>query len=212
MSKYHKINGIYKREDGTGKFIKGDFSKEEFALLQHIPWRWTEKIDGTNIRVNWCAETGKVTFKGRTDKAQIPEHLFEYLRDKFDPYRFEKYETDITLYGEGMGHKIQSGGPKYFPHATKTVEFCLFDVRIGKWWLRKNDVVDIAEEFNIPNVGEYQPKTLRNMLNDFEDGRKLRSFFNPEIEPEGVIGIPICELYDRAHERVIVKLKYKDFK
>ena len=44
-------------------------------------WEWTEKVDGTNIRLIWDGHN--VSFAGRTDKAQIPDHLLEKLEQLF---------------------------------------------------------------------------------------------------------------------------------
>jgi len=209
--KYHKINSVYKREEDTGKFIFNDYAKPEFLMLKDIPWNWTEKIDGTNIRIYWNFETGKVEFKGRTDKAQIQPHLLEFLEKTFQPYMFEQWETDIVIYGEGMGSKINKG-ERYFPGEPKKVSICLFDVKINKWFLKHGDVQAIADKFGVYCVGQYEPRTLSVIVDKFKRGEKLRSFFNPEIEPEGVVGRCMYELFDRAHERIIVKLKFKDFR
>lgn len=51
MSEYHKINTLFKRDE-KNLIIEGDYSCPEFAYLAENEWTWTEKVDGTNIRVN----------------------------------------------------------------------------------------------------------------------------------------------------------------
>lgn len=40
-----------------------------------------KKNDGTNVREMWDGHD--ISFGGRTDKAQIPNHLLKYLEEKF---------------------------------------------------------------------------------------------------------------------------------
>ena len=70
MDEYHKIKSIYERDHNTKKLIEGKFVDETIEFLKDNIWEFTEKIDGTNIRVIWDGH--RVTFAGRTDKAQMP--------------------------------------------------------------------------------------------------------------------------------------------
>lgn len=51
--KYHKINSIFKRDmtKPNRPFVVGEWAQPEFAYLSDNEWEWTEKIDGTNIRI-----------------------------------------------------------------------------------------------------------------------------------------------------------------
>ena len=85
MNQYPKIQGLYKRYlngENKGKFIIGDYSKPEFKLLKDIDWVWTEKVNGTNIRVQYTTYLlgQTVEFRGKTNKAELPKHLLEYLQ------------------------------------------------------------------------------------------------------------------------------------
>jgi len=130
VREYHKIYGPFTRETegpNRNKVKIGFWSKPEFQYLQDNVWIFTEKIDGTNIRVHWDGH--KVVFGGRTDNAAIPAKLFDHLRNTFLEELFEQAfgDTEVTLYGEGFGAGIQKGGGNYGPNQ----EFILFDVRIG---------------------------------------------------------------------------------
>ncbi len=34
-----------------GEFKDGEFAQPEFETLKDVQWEWTEKVDGTNIRI-----------------------------------------------------------------------------------------------------------------------------------------------------------------
>ena len=106
MNKYHKIPSVFKRDvDGSKKLIEGEFESELVKYLKDNQWIFTEKVDGTNIRVNWDGH--KVTFGGRTDNANIPADLMNrlieiFINDETEELFEQKFgETEITLYGEG---------------------------------------------------------------------------------------------------------------
>jgi hypothetical protein len=210
MKEYHKIDGLYMREEERPhKLIEGKFRNEIVEALKDLQWIFTEKIDGTNIRVHWDGH--KVTFGGRTDNAQIPSVLVEKLNDLFmgetNAQMFEQKfgETQVTLYGEGYGPKIQSGG-NY-----GETGFVLFDVRIGHTWLKHKDVSDIAELFDIKSVPVALVGTLQQGI-DMAKGGFTSGFAAVERPAEGLVGVPECRVLDRMGRRVIVKLKTKDWK
>ena len=73
MEEYHKIIGIFERDHNTKKLIEEKYTNETIEYLKDNVWEFTEKIDGTNIRIMWDGH--KVSFYGRTDKAQMPVEL-----------------------------------------------------------------------------------------------------------------------------------------
>lgn len=204
---YTKIPNIFKREEfGNNKLIEGEYATPELDYLRENVWTWTEKVDGTNIRVIWDGHS--VTFGGRTDKAQIPAHLVNKLNELFGGTNKEEIfeqkfgENPVILFGEGFGEKIQKGGGLYGP-----VDFILFDVYCGMW-LRRGDVKDIAQAFGIrvvPIVGEGNLEDAVEFIRTHPKSR-LR-----DAEMEGVVCRPACELTDRRGNRVIVKVKCRDF-
>jgi hypothetical protein len=61
MNKYHKIEPIFERDmEGNKKLIEGKFRNPLVEYLKDNEWVFTEKIDGTNIRVLWDGH--KVSF------------------------------------------------------------------------------------------------------------------------------------------------------
>lgn len=205
---YTKIPNIFKREEyGNNKLIEGAYSTPELEYLANVPWVWTEKVDGTNIRVMWDGHS--VSFGGRTDKAQIPAHLVNKLNELFGGTNKEEIfeqkfgESNVILFGEGFGEKIQKGGGLYGP-----VDFILFDVMIGNMWLKRDAVEDIANTFGIRVVPIVNTGTLTEAV---EFIRKHPKSNLRDAEMEGVVCRPLHELSDRRGNRLIVKVKCRDF-
>ena len=209
MNQYHKIQTIFKRDPDT-KFktlIIGDYSLPEFEYLKNNVWVFTEKVDGTNIRIMWDGKD--ITFGGKTDNAQIPAFLVKKLQDTFLPQidKFkEKFgeEGNVCLYGEGYGAKIQGIGGNY----RSDQDFVLFDIKIKDWWLNREDVEDISDFLEIGIVPIISQGTLDNMINIVSLGFNSRwgAFL-----AEGLVARPKIELKTRSGQRIITKLKYKDF-
>ena len=208
MKEYHKIETIYDRDiNGTKRLIEGEFRNATVEYLANCEWDFTEKIDGTNIRIHWDGH--KIAFGGRTDKANIPAHLVNklnetFLNDETEQLFEQKFgDMGVTLFGEGYGAKIQNGG-NYRPD----VGFILFDVLIGDNYQSRESVEDIAKAFAL----EIVPIVLRGTIQEAVDFVKS----NPDstigkAKMEGVVGRPKVELRDRCGHRVIVKIKCRDF-
>lgn len=210
MKEYPKISGPYKRyTEGPerNKLIMGTWAKPEFEVLQDVAWLFTEKIDGTNIRVHWDGH--RVTFGGRTDNAQIPAKLVTVLNGLFPEELLEQVfgRDEITLYGEGYGAGIQSGGI-YRPD----MSFTLFDVLAGKWWLERANVNDVARSLGIDRVPVMMVKRLGDLLGNVQShGAGMFQELRPEYPMEGLVGVPDGGLLTRGGERIMIKIKRKDF-
>ena len=112
----------------------------------------------------------------------------------------------IVLYGEGTGYKIQKGC-KYFG-GEKKVEFILFDIKIGRWWLRSKDVREIGNKLSLFSAPYVMTGDLDTLIQVVSKG--LKSKFG-DFYAEGLVAIPYLELFDRAGRRIITKIKHKDF-
>jgi hypothetical protein len=208
MKPYHKIQSIFKRDSKTHRFIDGKYSTPEIEYLANQEWIWDEKIDGTNIRVQW--DGAAVRYQGKTDNAQIPKHLYERLCSRFTAEALKEAFPDVTeeepvcLYGEGFGVKIQRGG-KYIPDGA---DFCLFDVKIGNWWLKREAVEGIAFKMNLPLAPIVGQGTIDEAIKVVKAG--LKSTFG-DFKAEGLVLRPKVALFTRSGARVITKVKGKDF-
>lgn len=208
MNEYHKIETLFERDvNGTKKLIEGKFRNEAVEFLANNAWVFTEKIDGTNIRIHWDGH--KVEFAGRTDRAQIPNPLMDYLNNTFGSIEAEELfeqkfgESDVILFGEGYGPKIQNGGAY-----RDDVSFILFDVQIGDTWLKRESVEDIARTFGIDVVPVIFTGSLQQAV-DYVKAKPKSTIGTANME--GLVGRPAVEMRDRMGKRVIVKIKVCDF-
>ena len=209
MREYHKIETVFNRStDGDKRLVWGDYRNETVKYLADNIWQFTEKIDGTNIRIHWDGHN--VEIGGRTDRAQIPKHLMDYLSATFLTPEVEELfeqtygEKDVMLFGEGYGAKIQNGGDY-----RSDVSFILFDVLIGDNWQSREWVEATAKMFNVDVV----PIVLEGTIGDGID--YVMQHNNSTIGNaimEGVVGRPKVEMKDWLGNRIIVKIKWKDFK
>lgn len=209
MIEYNKIDAIFKRDENTKKTIE-QYRNETIESLKNITWQFTEKVDGTNIRVHWDGH--KVEFGGRTDNAQIPVPLMNRLVELFGGEANEELfeqkfgETDVIIFGEGYGPKIQNGGLY-----RDDVDFIVFDVLINGNYLSRENVEDIANYFKLDIV----PVLFEGKL---EDGVEYVKTHRESIvakngaEIEGLVARPKIELRDRIGKRIITKIKWCDIK
>lgn len=214
MIEYPKIETLYNRDPAAFTVKADEFRLPEFGNVR--TWLVTEKIDGTNIRVHFDGE--RVRFGGRTDRAQIPVPLLNVLSDLLTVERMAAaLPNGGTLFGEGYGPKIQKGGGNY----RGSPGFRLFDVRVGDWWLRWDDVRDVATKLSIHTApaltrtldGEDLPVSEAGLRNVLAHSLVARSEAGrDDIEPEGIVARSYPELLSRRGDRLMWKLKYSDFR
>lgn len=211
--KYPKIQTLWKR-DTTKKnvIIPGQFSLNEFRSVNN--WIFTEKIDGTNIRIEFT--DGKVQFQGREDNSQIPARLVNYLKDKFTEELMGEVFSDltsvesVTLFCEGFGDRIQKSGKFYLPDRNEVI---LFDVLTGCWWLERNSVEDVASKLGIrcvPTIPDI--RDLKEALQSVENG--FRSLVAEQsVKAEGIVARsnPQMLFRDKSPYPIMWKLKTRDY-
>lgn len=208
MNEYHKIITMFKRDmENKGKtLLEGQWATPEFEYLADARWVFTEKVDGTNIRVLF--QNHAVSFAGKSDYADIPKPLMERLTARFVPMQPLLDEVfqgqDAILYGEGYGAKIQKAGAGY----RADQDFVLFDIRMGVWWLKRSDVEDVARRLAldvVPIIGE---GTLHDAVAMTRAG-----FISTwgAFTAEGIVARPKVELKTRNGDRIITKIKHRDF-
>jgi len=211
VKEYHKIQTVFLRNPETNfkTLLEGQWAEPEFGYLANNEWSFTEKVDGTNIRI-MIGETGfnQIRFGGKTDNASIPVSLINRLEEHFYGANglrlLEKFPDGACLYGEGYGARIQKGGGNYRPDQ----DFVLFDVKVGHWWLQRKDVEEIAQFCGIDVVPIVGSGTLYDMVKLCRNG--MQSTWG-NFQSEGLIARPLVELSARSGKRIITKLKTKDF-
>ena len=209
MIEYNKIETLWKRDmDGTKKLLEGEFRNPTVEFLKDNIWQFTEKVDGTNIRVYWDGH--KVQFGGRTERAQIPSDLVNYLNSVFGTNEAEQIfeekfgEMPVILFGEGYGPKIQNGGAY-----RSDVSFIMFDMLISGNYQPRASVEDTAKAFGIDVVPIIFEGTIQEGV-DFVKTHPNSTMGTAKME--GLVGRPKVEMRDRCGNRVIVKIKWEDFK
>lgn len=212
--KYHKIMSVFKRRlDGDKKLIIGDWVNDEVKYLKDNLWAFTEKVDGTNIRVSWDGKES--VYGGRSDEAQIPTPLIYALDKHFKTFEARRRLestfadpgiNDVVLYGEGYGKGIQAAGKDY--NGTG-VDFVLFDVKIGDYYLERHNVEDIAKKLEIPVVPIIGYGTLQEAIDMTRKGFKSQWGL---FTAEGIVARPMVEMFSRKGDRIITKVKHRDFK
>ena len=216
--KYHKINAPFKRDMSVkpSPLIMGDWAMPEFRILQDIIWDGYEKVDGTNIRVYFYHDENgikSITFKGRTDNSDIPKHLLTYLKEFFTIERFAmafdvmEMGTHICIHGEGYGNKIQKMG-KLYMQGKEEVSFICFDVMIDGLYLTKKNVDNVCSKMGIDMVPIRAQGTLDELFRMVANG--MKSDWG-DFYAEGLVATPQGDFLTRRSERIITKIKHKDF-
>lgn len=212
--KYHKINGIFKRDrDNKNRFIHGEFSTDAFRFLAESEWIFQEKMDGTNMRVLGICGSDDVRIGGRSNNADLHQPVVDVIQAALETMPFSLTFTEeefwqgatVMMVGEGIGGKIQSPmGANY-----GDMDFVLFDVLVGEtWWLPQEQVETIAGLFGLrfaPIVGS---GTIQEGIDLVTGG--FKSAWG-DFNAEGVIARPAVPLRDSYGDRIITKLKTVDF-
>lgn len=243
---YTKINTIFKRDINNIIMPFDKLTLPEFEYLRNCKWHCEEKIDGTNIRIEITSETDwdledenedvkgvffNVNYKGKSDNADVPKDLIDYLKDKFPaekvlnafnykPYiKREEFETygikptalapivpkTIVIYGEGYGAGIQSGG-----YYRKDKAFIMFDVAIDKHYMSidaRNDICTKIGADLVPFMGDM---TIEEAIEYVKRGFKS-VIAEEDHNAEGLVLRPLVDLYGKRGNRIITKIKTCDF-
>lgn len=244
METYHKIQTLFKRDlDGSrtgqkGKMIEGEWTTPELEYLVNNEWEFTEKVDGTNIRIGLTRHDDiiDVEFGGRTDRASIPAPLGNWLNKMFPSshparraasgrdaivgrWMIDNDLTEVVLFGEGYGIDIQNGG-NYIQKPAEPDEnwskqkFVLFDVKVGPWWLDRNAVNEVAKTLQIESVPVIGAGSLYagiELVASRGSSYQMKSQWG-DFEAEGIVARPKVPLFNRKGERIICKIKAVDFR
>jgi len=202
---YPKIKTVFKRNPETKykTLLEAEYSLREFEYLANCRWVFTEKVNGSNTHIIW--DGNKASFQGKTEDTQIPGKLISFLMDRFTPYAMRAVfgETPVHVFGEGYGGGIQQQS-QYGPDQ----KVVLFDVKIGDWWLKRDDLEQIAAGLGIEIVPIVDTGTLYDLVDLVREG--FKSHWGDFIA-EGIVAKPTVALNARDGSRIITKLKYRDF-
>lgn len=206
---YNKIETVFERDPHTKK-LTHVFRSRAVALLANMKWVCYEKIDGTNTRIIW--DGYHISFGGRTNNAQIQPNVMEYLTSHFSNPETEQVfeqmfgEKEVTICGEAYGKGIQSGG-NYSPE----VRFSVFDININGIWLNMDSVHEICYELGLSVVPYVADFTIDEAIAYVKE-HHTTMVSGGTAYMEGLVARPEVELQDNCGKRVIVKIKWEDFK
>lgn len=214
--RYPKIDTLWKRDkDNKFQIMEGHYSKDEFEAIDR--WLVTEKIDGTSVRA--LLLYNKVTIGGRNHiegdpKFGMEKELVKHVKEIFNDDVILNHFPNVvmTFFGEGYGANIQKGGGLY----RKDVGFILFDVVVHgedyEWWLKRDDVVDIAEKLGIPVVPELGVWTKDRIQRFIQNKEVCTSIVSKEPKlMEGIIATSYPLMLFRNGKPIKFKLKVKDY-
>lgn len=244
---YQKINTIFMRDAKNVIMPYERFTEPEFEYLRGLKWRASEKIDGTNMRIEvtkvpiWDGGIEgrtingvkfNVRIAGKTDNANIPKNLLKHMQEKYPDEKvlaalglkefipvdewenehnwlaYEDIPNIYTIYGEGYGEGIQSGG-WYIKGGN---EFIVFDVKVNDIYLKTNVRDEIAAKLGAPVVPLVGYFTLDEAIEFVRKGFRSLIAENPDAKmAEGLVLRTDPVLRNRIGNRIIVKIKYKDF-
>lgn len=208
MMKYHKIETLFVRDEKTHKVDPQKLKNSIYGIFK--TWQFTEKVDGTNIRLIW--KDNKLSVGGRTDNAQIPADLLSHLYTTIDRDKLQEIfpDTSAIIYGEGYGAGIQKGGAY-----SKTKDFIVFDVLVDdQWWLNWENTCDVAGKLGlktVPFIGSMSLEDGVKMVRDGFNSIVAKENTGEVVPAEGIVGRPVEALFDKKGSRIIIKLKTKDF-
>lgn len=233
MHYYPKIYAPFKRMSSKSEYVDQTlWSKPEFEMLKNIDWVWTLKIDGTSIMLQWRGDKFTLdNVKGHTDKSQLNERTKKYFEETFCTPEAESVfeslygEQNVNIYGEFCSKDMNQN------YGHEEGIFYPFDVQNAdnnKWWDR-TAVAKFAEAFNLIEVPVMLKGNIDKVIKwvkvakqswnkdrsriryDTENG--MFDVYNPlgDYDIEGLVGRLPYELLDGNGERIITKVKCKDF-
>lgn len=184
----------------------------------------TEKVDGTNMSIYIipCKDSNGQVLEydmevhGKTEKAQINSKLLENIYRKWPIEKLvEVFSRDgvgptdtIILYGEGYGAGIQKGGN----YIKNDVDFRLFDIQIGKFWLEREALEDIASKLSMDIVPVIGYMTIDEAIEYVKKGFKSTIAENKDYDAEGLVLKMPFGLLMRNGGRIMTKIKTCDFR
>ena len=203
MKEYHKIETLFRFNQETKRYV-GQYYNQNVFLLKDNQWIFTEKIDGTNFRINWDGH--KLTYGGRTDNAQFSAYQIEFIKtlvnENIETLFEQKFqEKNVTVYGELFGFNIQNGG--LYVNG-KGLAFRVFDIEIEDIFLTFESAEFLAEELGYQFVPFVFKGTIEEAIKYVQDNDK--SIFSNAIL-EGLVGKPVGDFRDRFGKRIIIKIK-----
>jgi len=201
MQEYVKIYNIFNRDETGSLEIKdGYYMLDTVQMLKDIHWCWTEKVDGTNVRIYWNGHS--LSFGAKYDTDEISSDVKDYLttlfiNNEFDEMFEQKFgRSCVTLFGVCYKTDIND------------IKFVLHDVYKDDIWLSQVEIDYIAHCFNIDSVPVVSIGVLKRAI-DFVKTKPMSKI--GDFPMSGLICKPCIDLFDRLGNRIMVKIRVRDF-
>ena len=226
---YSKIDGTNSKIaffPSTGEIKIG--GKTDNASSMHGQFEMLQEI-ADRIKPMLCEmfpkETAKFTQTKDGNKAlyyypevmNLPEGSLPTLGNKVENiecggnYMVTLEEVPIYIYGEYYGEGIQKCGRRYIE---KGNDFKVFDICQQGWWLPKDMRDEMCAKLGLGTVPFIGFMTLRDIEREVKNGftTKLEGAADSTLIEEGIVARPIIPLNNGRGNRIIVKVKYCDYK
>lgn len=238
---YPKILAPFARDTASDKYVNLEkWSKPEFKVLNDIDWEWTAKADGTSIGLRWDGERVSFighTDKSQIPP-KLLKYLQDTFGTSEAESVFEDLygSVPVTVYGEGISSETNEnyGHPDGWFIAFDVK--C--DLPNGRWWDRKSvktfvskfpgiievpllftgsieKAVDFIKQYKFYNNPNNKDKNyLDHIIGQktfYQLNIDLKCPYDCNRPLEGVVGRPPVELLNSNGERIICKVKCKDY-
>jgi len=138
----------------------------------------------------------------------LPEFKTEPTRNGM--YAVELEESPVYIYGEFFGKGVQSGG-NYDKDGTR---FSVFDICVQGWWIPVDMLREYCDKLGldmVPYIGQMTVDEAESMVRrGFET--LVPNASNPDYMEEGIVARPVVPIKDPRGNRIIVKIKTKDYR
>ena len=217
---YPKIHTLLERDPRSFK-VTDELRFAEFNEVNY--WDAYEKIHGRNVRVKCVHGLSGYSprWGGRTDKSEFSKvemnTLWSIFNDKSLTKALLGYTSTYLLFGELYGPPIEDGG-----NYRGDISFRLFDVfvpdpenKLGGWWLEQDNIRKLADRLGVDTAPFIGIMTIEEIIAFVQSKPASRvaqaEGGNPEYMIEGVVARTAPLLFNRKGERLMFKLKCRDF-
>lgn len=150
------------------------------------------------------------------DKNQVQYYNSQFIDEKAEitqagTYAVNLEEVPVYIYGEFYGKGVQKCGGNYDKDNKR---FSVFDICQQGWWVPINILNDYCTKLGldvVPYIGRMTIAEAEAMvMKGFKT--KVANASNPDLIEEGIVARPVVPIKDPRGNRIIVKIKYCDYK
>ena len=189
-----------------GKTDKASSQHGQFEMLQEIGGKIKPELEKLfpkeDAKFAPVKEGNKIQF---VDKDGVPEELTEN-----GLYCVYVNEVPVYIYGEYYGQGIQKCGGRYHDHN----DFRVFDIDAQGWWVPSDIRNAWCKQLGLKTVPFIGIRTLTEFEKMVMDGftTLVDGVKDPTLIEEGIVARPVIPIKDARGNRIIVKIKYCDYK